>query len=76
MVEVPAAAGRVPLGAFEDGEMEAAVGAEQAGDAGGVVGFIRLKGPGFQGLGKGPALQDIVPNGVGLVTVGDNQLPA
>ena len=76
VVEIPAAAGRVPLGALQNGELEAAVRAQQAGDAGGVVGGVRLKGAAFQGLGKGAALQKAVPHGVRLVPVGDDEVPA
>ena len=39
---------------------------------GGVVGAVRLEGAGVQGVAVAMAHQDVVPDGVGLVAVGDN----
>ena len=47
-----------------------AVGVHHSGDSGGVVGAVRLKGAGAQGIGKALALTHQVINGIGLVAVG------
>ena len=47
---------------------------EQAGDAWGVVVGVGLKLTGAQRLGKDLALQQPIPDGVGLVAVGDHSV--
>ena len=75
-IKEPAATGGIPVGALEDGQLKAAVRRQQAGDARRVIGGVRLEFPGVQGLSKGLARQQSIPDGVGLVTVGDHQSPA
>lgn len=72
-VEIAVAAAGIAVGGFQNGELEAAVGGDQAGDAGRVVGAVRLELPGVEGGGKGLARQQAVPDGVGLVAIGDDQ---
>ena len=72
-VEEPVAAGGIAVGGFQNGQLEAAVRGEETGDAGGVVGAVGLELPGMEGLGEGLTRQQAVPDGVGLVAVGDDQ---
>ena len=60
----------VAVGRLEDAHLVAAVSVHHSGDAGGVVGAVRLKGAGAQGIGKALALAHQVVDGIGLVTVG------
>ena len=62
----------VAVGRLEDAHLVAAVGVHHSGDAGGVVGLVRLKGAGAQGVGKALAPAHLVKDGVGLVAVGDD----
>ena len=75
-VEEPVAAGGITVGGLQDGQAEAAVFAEDTGDAGGVVGTVRFELPGVQCLTEAPAGQQAVPDGVGLVAIGDDQVVA
>ena len=70
--KVPAAGGRLAVRAFQNGQGIVAVAVHQAGNAGRVVGAVRLKRAGMQGLGKGLARRQALPDGVGLVAVGDD----
>ena len=60
----------VAVGRLEDAHLVAAVCVHHSGDAGGVVGAVRLKGAGAQGVGKALALAHQVVDGIGLVAVG------
>ena len=73
--EIAAAARRVAVHAFEDGQVVAAVGLHHPGNAGGPVGTVRLKGAGIQGVAVAVPRLDIFRNGVGLVAVGDDEHP-
>ena len=55
---------------LENAHLIAAVCVHHSGDAGGVVGAVRLKGAGAQGVGKTLALTHQVVDGIGLVAVG------
>ena len=74
-IEVAQAAAGVPIGTFQDGELKTAVRGEKTGDSGRIVGCVWFKLPAAQGLGKGAARQEIVPDRVGLITVCDHQPP-
>ena len=60
----------VAVGRLEDAHLVASVCVHHSGDAGGVVGLVRLKGAGAQSIGEALALAHLVKDGVGLVTVG------
>ena len=73
LIEVAVAAGGVTVGGFQDGQAEGAVLVHHAGDAGGIVGAVGLIAPGAQGVDVALARQQAVPDGVGLVPVGDHR---
>ena len=61
--EVAAAAVRVAVQTFQNGQVIVAVGLHHAGDAGGEVGAVGLEGPGVQGVAIAVAVQNVVPAG-------------
>src|SRR5699024_12115222 len=71
-----AAGAALGVGALEDGHMIVKISAGQSqdgADPGGPVGSVGLEAPDLQSLAEGLARQKPVPDGVGLVAVGDNE---
>ena len=59
---------------FQDGQLIASAGVHHTGDAGRVVGHVRLELAALQRFAHGLAFQHAVPDGIGLVAVCDDEL--
>ena len=69
---IPDAAAGVALQGLQDAEDIRAAGEQNAGNPGCVVGAVGLKLPGIEGLHIALPLQHKVPEGIGLVAIGDD----
>ena len=73
LVEEPGTVRSLGIGGFQNGQLIAAVECLNAGNPGRPVGAVVLKLTGAQGSFPALALSKEFPDGVGLVTVGDDQ---
>ena len=71
--EVAGAGGAFGIGRLQDGELIAAVGLDEAGDAGGPVGAVGLELTSAQSLLQRLTALHEVADGIGLVTVGNDE---